>query len=72
MNPRVNELRELYDTAFRDWSAETKRLHDLRVADGDGADISGAEIRATAAESAYRETRDQLAAEVAKAACACA
>jgi hypothetical protein len=66
----VKQLRDRYDTAFKSWTVEMKRLHDLRAQAGEGADVDGAEVRTTAAETTYRETRDQLAEEVANAACA--
>ena len=71
----MKHLRDLYDTAFRDWTVETRRLHELRAHAGKAVDVDGAEIRATAAHSAYREVRDRLAQAVAaeatgKAACA--
>ncbi len=66
----MKQLRDRYDTAFKSWTAEMKRLHDLRAQAGDDVDVDGAEVRTTAAETTYRETRDQLAEEVANAACA--
>ena len=63
-------MRDRYDTAFKSWTLEMNRLHELRTQAGEGRDVDGAEVRTTAAEATYRETRDQLAKEVASTACA--
>ena len=66
----MKQLRDRYDTAFKSWTVEMKHLHDLRAQAGESVDVDGAAVRTTAAEIKYRETRDQLAEEVANAACA--
>jgi hypothetical protein len=61
-------LRDRYDTAFQSWAEEMNQLQRIRSEAADASDVNSAEVRTTAAETTYRETRDQLAEEMATAA----
>jgi hypothetical protein len=57
----MKHLRELYDTAFREWTLEMSRLQQARQLDVPNLGVLEAERRSAAAEAAYRATRDRLA-----------
>jgi len=57
----VEHLRELYDTAFREWALEMSRLQEARQLDAQDLGVLEAERSSEAAEAAYRATRDRLA-----------
>jgi hypothetical protein len=59
----MEHLRELYDTAFREWTLEMSRLQEARQLELDAQNLGvlEAEQRSAAAEAAYRATRDRLA-----------
>ena len=59
----MEHLRELYDTAFREWALEMGRLQEARQLELDAQTLGvlEAERRSAAAEAAYRATRDRLA-----------
>jgi hypothetical protein len=61
---RIELLRGQYDTAFQTWAEETARLQRVRSNAAAAVCVEGAEMRATSAESTYRETRDQLVKEL--------
>jgi hypothetical protein len=61
-------LRDRYDTAFQSWAEEMNQLQRIRSEAADASEVNSAEVRTTAAETTYRETRDQLAEEMATAA----
>ena len=57
----MEHLRELYDTAFREWTLEVSRLQEARQLGAQNLGVIEAERRSQAAEAAYRATRDRLA-----------
>jgi hypothetical protein len=57
----MEHLRELYDTAFREWTLEMSRLQQARQLEVPNLGVLEAERRSSAAEAAYRATRDRLA-----------
>jgi hypothetical protein len=57
----MEHLRELYDTAFREWTLEMSRLQEARQLDVPNLGVLEAERRSAAAEAAYHATRDRLA-----------
>jgi hypothetical protein len=58
---RMEQLRGLYDSAFREWALEMGRFEEARKQDPQDRGVLEAKRRSEAAESAYRTTRDRLA-----------
>ena len=58
---RMEHLRGLYDSAFREWALEMGRFEEARKQDPQDRGVLEAKRRSEAAESAYRTTRDRLA-----------
>ena len=57
-NARSEQLRKDYKGAFDEWAFEVSRLQ--AVTGPDSGDLHEAKKRATAAEIAYRDSRDRL------------
>jgi hypothetical protein len=56
---QVEDLRRLYDNAFKEWALEMRRLQKARTLDP--WNLSEEECKSEAAETAYRTARDRLA-----------
>lgn len=57
----MEDLRRLYDNAFREWAIEMSRFEEARKLDPRNLGALDAERRNEAAETAYRAARDRLA-----------